>query len=55
MMVECEIMEVILQEASKSYASEIVHAVRNVTVENMESTVVRVVHWYDAFREKIIV
>ena len=46
-------MEVILQEASKSYASEIVHAVRNVTIEDMESTIERVVQWFDGWATQI--
>jgi adenylate kinase len=42
---EAEIMQVILEEARESYASEIVHEVPSNTLEDMESNVDRVVEW----------
>ncbi|TMW55745.1 hypothetical protein Poli38472_010627 [Pythium oligandrum] len=43
--VECEIMQVVLQEAMESYAPEIVQALSSQTVEDMESNVERVLQW----------
>lgn len=43
--VECEIMQVVLEEASGSYAAEAVHEVRSDTVAEMESNVDRVEKW----------
>ncbi|CAL5221337.1 g3512 [Coccomyxa viridis] len=44
--VECEIMQVILQEAFDSYREEIVQVLPSNTVEDMESNVERTVAWY---------
>ena len=43
--VECEIMQVLLQEARESYAEEIVQELASNTVEEMESNVSRVEAW----------
>ncbi|OWY94712.1 Adenylate kinase [Phytophthora megakarya] len=43
--VECEIMEVVLQEARESYAAEIVQELPSRTVEDMESNIERVLTW----------
>ncbi|KAG1694062.1 hypothetical protein DVH05_022079 [Phytophthora capsici] len=43
--VECEIMEVVLQEARESYAPEIVQELPSRTVEDMESNIERVLAW----------
>ncbi|TYZ62347.1 hypothetical protein PybrP1_002598 [[Pythium] brassicae (nom. inval.)] len=43
--VECEIMEVVLQEARESYAAEIVQELESRTIEDMENNVERVVAW----------
>ncbi|KAG6955875.1 hypothetical protein JG688_00011704 [Phytophthora aleatoria] len=43
--VECEIMEVVLQEARESYAPEIVQELPSRTVEDMESNIERVLTW----------
>ncbi|GMF48638.1 unnamed protein product [Phytophthora fragariaefolia] len=43
--VECEIMEVVLQEARESYAPEIVQELSSRTVEDMESNIERVLTW----------
>ncbi|KAL3658905.1 hypothetical protein V7S43_016048 [Phytophthora oleae] len=43
--VECEIMEVVLQEARESYAPEIVQELPSRTVEDMESNIDRVLAW----------
>ncbi|EGZ12018.1 hypothetical protein PHYSODRAFT_336490 [Phytophthora sojae] len=43
--VECEIMEVVLQEARESYAPEIVQELPSRTVEDMESNIERILTW----------
>ncbi|KAG7383872.1 hypothetical protein PHYPSEUDO_003229 [Phytophthora pseudosyringae] len=43
--VECEIMEVVLQEARESYAPEVVQELPSRTVEDMESNIERVLTW----------
>lgn len=43
--VECEIMQIVLDEAQKSYDSNIVHEVPSNTVDDMESNVERVEQW----------
>jgi adenylate kinase len=42
---ECEIMQVILEEAREAYAPEIVHEVQSNTLEDMESNVARLDQW----------
>jgi adenylate kinase len=42
---ECEIMQVILEEAREAYALEIVHEVQSNTLEDMESNVARLDQW----------
>eukprot|EP00562_Extubocellulus_spinifer_P002000 CAMPEP_0178474008 /NCGR_PEP_ID=MMETSP0696-20121128/2381_1 /TAXON_ID=265572 /ORGANISM="Extubocellulus spinifer, Strain CCMP396" /LENGTH=201 /DNA_ID=CAMNT_0020101249 /DNA_START=76 /DNA_END=681 /DNA_ORIENTATION=+ len=42
---ECEIMQVILDEARESYAKEIVHEVQSNTLDDMESNVTRIEQW----------
>lgn len=42
---ECEIMQVILEEAKENYASEIVHEVTSDTIEDMNANVERVQAW----------
>ena len=48
--VECEIMQVIFDEARETFPSEIVHEVQSETVEDMESNVERVKQWLNAWR-----
>ncbi|CEG47276.1 adenylate kinase isoenzyme 6-like [Plasmopara halstedii] len=43
--VECEIMEVVLQDARESYAPEIVQELLSRTVEDMESNIERILMW----------
>ena len=43
--VECEIMQVVLQEAQESYAREIVQELPSETVEEMEANVERIQLW----------
>lgn len=43
--VECEIMQVVLQEARESYAPEIVQELTSQTVEDMDSNIDRVLMW----------
>jgi adenylate kinase len=42
---ECEIMQVVLEEAREAYAPEIVQEVQSNTLEDMESNVTRVEQW----------
>ena len=42
---ECEIMQVVLEEAREAYAPEIVHEVQSNTLQDMEANVARVVEW----------
>jgi adenylate kinase len=42
---ECEIMQVILEEARDAYALEIVHEVQSNTLEDMEANVSRLEQW----------
>ncbi|KAJ0396436.1 hypothetical protein ATCC90586_000379 [Pythium insidiosum] len=43
--VECEIMQVVLQEAMDSYAPEIVQHLESRTVEDMDSNIDRILQW----------
>nr|CCA23523.1 adenylate kinase putative [Albugo laibachii Nc14] len=43
--VECEIMQVVLQEAMESYPTEIVQALENETITCMEQNLERILHW----------
>lgn len=45
--VECEIMQVVLQEATESYAPEIVQALESRTVDDMENNVARALAWME--------
>jgi adenylate kinase len=47
---ECEIMQVVLEEARESYDAAMVHEVQSDTIEDMESNVARVSAWYDAWK-----
>eukprot|EP00566_Odontella_aurita_P028295 CAMPEP_0113538840 /NCGR_PEP_ID=MMETSP0015_2-20120614/7588_1 /TAXON_ID=2838 /ORGANISM="Odontella" /LENGTH=193 /DNA_ID=CAMNT_0000438457 /DNA_START=381 /DNA_END=962 /DNA_ORIENTATION=- /assembly_acc=CAM_ASM_000160 len=47
---ECEIMQVVLDEARESYEREIVHEVRSDTIEEMEGNVDRVDQWVKQWR-----
>ena len=48
--IECEIMQVVLEEARESYAAEIVHECASETLEQMDANVDRVVAWLAAWR-----
>ncbi|KAF0696257.1 Aste57867_12955 [Aphanomyces stellatus] len=43
--VECEIMQVVLQDAQESYVPDIVQELPSVTVEDMENNIERIVGW----------
>ncbi|CAN0455162.1 unnamed protein product, partial [Phaeothamnion confervicola] len=49
--VECEIMQVVLDEARGGYPEEIVHECRSDTLEELESNVARVALWLQAWRK----
>ena len=49
--VECEIMQVVLEEAREAFPEEIVSEVRSDTVEEMEQNVDRLVAWYEQWIE----
>lgn len=44
---ECEIMQVVLEEARGSYAKEIVHEVPSNNSQDMESNICRIIQWCD--------
>ena len=48
--VQCEIMNVIVEEARESYAEDIVHCVSSNTVDEMEQNVERLAAWAAAWR-----
>ena len=48
--IECEIMQVVLQEARESYPEEAVHQVQSDSIEDMDSNVERVVQWMGAWQ-----
>ena len=48
---ECEIMQVVLDEAHESYDTNIVHEVPSNTLEEMESNVARVESWVSAWHK----
>jgi adenylate kinase len=47
--IECEIFEVVLEEARESYAEEIVIELTNDTVDDLDNNVDRVKQWYEAW------
>lgn len=48
--VECEIMQVVLEEAKEGYPEEAVHEVPSNSLEELESNVSRVTQWLDVWR-----
>jgi adenylate kinase len=48
---ECEIMQVLLEEAKESYAPEIVVELKNNTLEDMECNMQRVKQWHTQWME----
>ena len=48
---EAEIMNVILEEAREAYAEEIVIPLQSECTEDLESNVVRIVQWIEAWRK----
>lgn len=46
---ECEIMQVVHEEAREAFAEDMVHAVPNNTIEDMDSNVQRVQQWLQAW------
>ena len=48
---ECEIMEVVLEEARESYDAEIVHELSSNNVEELESNVARIEAWFQQWKE----
>ncbi len=47
---ECEIMQVVAEEARESYAAEIVHEVPSNTLDDLDSALERVSSWYTSWR-----
>jgi adenylate kinase len=45
--IECEIMQVVVQEANESYAAEMVQILPSNTVDDMESNVERIQQWIE--------
>ncbi|EPZ34364.1 putative adenylate kinase isoenzyme 6 [Rozella allomycis CSF55] len=50
--IECEIMQVVLDEAMDAYAKEMVVELNNNTTEDMDSNVDRIMEWIKAFQSK---
>lgn len=50
--VECEIMQVLVQEAQSSYDKEIVQVLRSETIDDLEANVDRVKQWYDTYLDQ---
>lgn len=48
--IECEIMQVVLDEARESYDENIVHELPSNTVDDLDANVSRVVAWLDAWK-----
>ena len=48
--VQCEIMQVVLEEARNSYDISIIHEVQSNTIDEMENNVERVVEWVKQFK-----
>ena len=48
--VECEIMQVVAEEARECYRPEIVHVCASDTLEDLEANATRVTQWLDAWR-----
>lgn len=49
--VECEIMQVVLEEAKEAYPAEAVHEVPSNSLEELESNISRVAQWLEAWRK----
>lgn len=47
---DCEIMDVILQEAREAYAPEIIVELQSNTTEEMDSNVSRIISWVDTWK-----
>ena len=48
--IQCEIMQVILEEARSSYDISIIHEVQSNTIDEMENNVERVIEWVKQFK-----
>lgn len=48
--IECEIMQIVLEEAKESYDENIVHELSSNTVEELDSNVNRVSSWLEAWK-----
>ena len=46
---QCEIMQVVLEEAREAYAAEVVVELRNENEADLEATLARVAAWRDAW------
>ncbi|KAI9018564.1 P-loop containing nucleoside triphosphate hydrolase protein [Phycomyces nitens] len=49
---ECEIMQIVLENAHESYEPEIVVELQSNTIDDMEANVDRVKQWFDAYRAR---
>ncbi|CCI42620.1 unnamed protein product [Albugo candida] len=50
--IQCEIMQVVLQEAMESYPTEIVQALNNETVDCMEQNLQRILQWITLYSQQ---
>ena len=48
---ECEIMQVVLEEARESYDPKIVHELVSNTLDDLDSNVDRICSWYDSWKQ----
>lgn len=48
--IECEIMQIVLEEARESYDEAIVHELSSNTVDDLEANVARVIQWLEQWR-----
>ncbi len=48
--IECEIMQVVLEEARESYDPQIVHELQSNTLDDLESNLVRISDWYNNWK-----
>ena len=48
--IECEIMQVVAEEARECYRPEIVHICASDTLEDLEANAARVTLWLDAWK-----
>jgi len=51
--IEAEIMQVVVEEASQSYAKEIVHVLSSNSIEDLEHNCERIVQWIASYSNRV--